>query len=166
MRGMLEKLEDCMTDVPAMLKEVKEALSTGQVVDQCSARKKVAAPADELREMAESRAKAWLSENSAADAWMADLKEFEESRESSSGAESMLTCSEVEVLTEERTHAGIAFPGMLKTEHGLSMSRERSSVRQGVEESSCRNGYRFGHGVRWDASRRDGGGEADAQAAH
>ena len=60
--------------------------------------------------MAESQAKAWLAENSAADVWMAELKEFEESRESSSGAERMLTCSEVEVLTEERTHAGIVFP--------------------------------------------------------
>ena len=131
---MLEKLEGCMTDVLAMLKEVKEAVSTGQVVDQCSAEKKVEDPADELREMAESRAKAWLAENSAADAWMAELKEFEESRESSSGTESMLTCSEIEVLAEERTHAGIVFPGMLKTEHVLSMSRERSSVRQGTEE--------------------------------
>ena len=54
-----------MTDVLAMLKEVKEAVSTGQVVDQCSA-EKVEDPADELREMAESRAKAWLAENSAA----------------------------------------------------------------------------------------------------
>ena len=41
---------------------------------------------------------------------MAELREFEESRESSSGAESMLTCSEVELLTEERTHAGIVSP--------------------------------------------------------
>ena len=65
---------------------------------------------------------------------MDEWKEFEESRESSSGAESMLTCSEVEVLTEERTHAGIVFPGILKTEHGLSMSGERSCVRQGAEE--------------------------------
>ena len=96
-----------MTDVLAMLKEVKEAVSTGQVVDQCSAEKKVEDPANELRELAESRAKAWLAENSAAEAWMAELKEFEESRESSSGAESMLTCSEVELLTEERTLAGI-----------------------------------------------------------
>ena len=37
--GMLEKLEGCMTDVLALLREVKEAVSTGQVVDQCSARK-------------------------------------------------------------------------------------------------------------------------------
>ena len=105
--GMLEKLEGRMTDALAMLKEVKEAVSAGQVADQCSAVKKVEDPADELREMAESRAKAWLAENSAADAWMAELKEFEESRENSSGAESMLTCSEVELLTEERFHAGI-----------------------------------------------------------
>ena len=34
------------------------AVSTRQVVDQCSAEKKVEDPADELREMAESRAKA------------------------------------------------------------------------------------------------------------
>ena len=115
-----------MTDVLAMLKEVKDAVSTGQVVDQCSAEKKVEDPADELREMAESRAKAWLAENSAADAWMAELKEFEESRENSSGAESMLTCSEVELLTEERTHAGIVSPSQ--------MFRDRSSVRQGAEE--------------------------------
>ena len=121
---MLEKLEGCMTDVLAMLMEVKEAVSIGQVVDQCSAGKKVEDPGDELKEMAESRA---------AKAWMAELKEFEESRESSSGAESMLTCSEVKVLTEGRTHAGIVFPGMLKTEHGLSMSRERGSVRLGAE---------------------------------
>ena len=65
---------------------------------------------------------------------MAELKEFEESRESSSGAESMLTCSEVEVRTEERTRAGIDSPGTLKTEHGFSMSGERSSVRKGTEE--------------------------------
>ena len=38
-----------MTDVFAMLKEGKEAVSTGQVVDQCSAEKKVEDPADELR---------------------------------------------------------------------------------------------------------------------
>ena len=82
-----------MKDVLAMLKEVKEAVSTGQVVDQCSAEKKVEDPADELREMAESRAKASQAENSAADAWMAEFKEFGESRENSSGAESMLTCS-------------------------------------------------------------------------
>ena len=124
--GMLEKLEGCMTDVLAILKEVKEAVSTGQLVDQCSAEKKVEDLADELREMAESRAKAWQAENSAADAWMAELKEFEESRESSSGAESMLTCSEVEVLTEERTPAGIVFLPQVV--------RERSSVRQEVEE--------------------------------
>ena len=124
--GVLEKLEGCMTVVLAMLKEVKEPVSTRQVVDQCSAEKKVEDPADELREMAESRAKAWLAENSAADAWMAELKDFEESRESSSGAESMLTCSEVELLTEERSHAGIVSP--------FQMFRERSSVRQGAEE--------------------------------
>ena len=76
--------------------------------------------------MAESRAKAWLAENSAADAWMAELKEFEESRENSSGAKSMLTCSEVELLTEERTHAGIVSPSQ--------MFRERSSMRQVAEE--------------------------------
>ena len=124
--GVLEKLEGCMTVVLAMLKEVKEPVSTRQVVDQCSAEKKVEDPADELREMAESRAKAWLAENSAADAWMAELKDFEESRESSSGAESMLTCSEVELLTEERSHAGIVSP--------FQMFRERSSVRQGAQE--------------------------------
>ena len=89
-------------------------------------KEKVEDPADELREMAESRAKAWQAESSAAEAWMAELKEFEESRESSSGAESMLTCSEVEVLAEERNHAGIVF--------GLSLSRERSIVRKGAEE--------------------------------
>ena len=133
--GMLEKLEGCMTDVLAMLKEVKEAVSTRQVVDQCSAEKKVEDPADELREMAESRAKAWLAENSAANAWMAELKEFEESRESSSGADSMLTCSEVEVLTEEWTHAGIVSPGMLKAEHWLSMRRERSRCSNSNTES-------------------------------
>ena len=55
---------------------------------------------------------------------MAELLEFEESRKSSSGAESMLTCSEVELLTEERTHAGIVSP--------FQMFRERSSVRQGA----------------------------------
>ena len=38
-------------------------------------------------------------------------------------------------LTEERTHAGIVFPGTLKTEHGLSMSRETSSVRKGTERT-------------------------------
>ena len=54
--GMLDKLEGCMTDVLAMLKEMKEAVSTGQVVDQCSAEKKVEDPANELREVAESRA--------------------------------------------------------------------------------------------------------------
>ena len=124
--GMLEKLEGCMTDVLAMLKEAKEAVSTGQVVDQCSAEKKVEDEGDELREMAESRAKAWLAENSAADAWMAELKEFEESRENSSGAESMLTCSEIELLAEERTHAGVVSPSQ--------MFRERSSVREGAEE--------------------------------
>ena len=113
-----------MTDVLAKLKEVKEAVSTGQSAENDED------SADELMEIGESRATAWLAENSAADAWMAELKEFDESRESSSGAKCMLTCSEVEVLTEERTHAGIVFPGMLKTEHGLSMSRERSSVRQ------------------------------------
>ena len=53
---------------------------------------------------------------------MAELKEFEESRENSSGAESMLTCSEVELLTEERTHAGIVSPSQIL--------RERSSMRQ------------------------------------
>ena len=53
---------------------------------------------------------------------------------SSSGAESMLTCSEVEVPTEERTHAGIVFPGMLKTGYLRSLIGERSSVRQGAEE--------------------------------
>ena len=120
--GMLEKLEGCMTDVLATLKDVKEAVSAGQLADQWSAVKKVEDPADELREMAESRAKAWLAENSAADAWMAELKEFEESRENNSGAESMLTCSEVELLTEERTHAGIVSPSQIL--------RERSSMRQ------------------------------------
>ena len=122
MRGMLEKLQSCMTDVLAMLKEVKEAVSAGQGADQCSAGKKVEDPADELREMAESRAKAWLAENSAADAWTAELKEVEESRENSSGVEIMLTCSEVELLTEERTHAGIVSPSQ--------NVRERSSMRQ------------------------------------
>ena len=40
MRGMLEKLEGCVTDVLAILEEVKEAVSAGQVADQCSAVKK------------------------------------------------------------------------------------------------------------------------------
>ena len=100
----------------------------GQVVDQCSAVKNVEDPADELREMAESRAKAWLAENSAADSWMAELKEFDESREkNSSGAESMLTCSEVDLLTEERTHAGIVSPSQILrtslTRYALAWSR-------------------------------------------
>ena len=117
-----------MTDVLAMLKEVKEAVSAGQVADQCSAVKKVEDPADELREMAESRAKAWLAENSAADAWMAELFEVEELWENSSGAESMLTCSEVELLTEERTHAGIVSHSQI--------FMERSSMRQESQDES------------------------------
>ena len=49
--GVLEKLQGHMTDVLAMLKEVKEAVSTKPVVDQCAAEKKVEDPADELKEM-------------------------------------------------------------------------------------------------------------------
>ena len=45
MPGMLEKLEGCLTDVLAMLKEVKEAVSARQVADQCSAVMKVKDPA-------------------------------------------------------------------------------------------------------------------------
>ena len=146
--GVLEKLEGHMTDLLAMLKEVKIAVSTAHMVDQCAAKKKVEDPADELREMAESRAKAWQAENSAAEAWMAELKEeekeFEESRVSSSGAESMLTYSEVKALTEERTHAGVVFPGIFKSDHWLSMRWETSGVRQGAR------------GTRRDAPRHDG----------
>ena len=111
-----------MTDVLAMLKEVKEAVSTGQVVDQCSAGKKVEDPADELKKMAESRAKAWLAENSAVDASMADLKEFEESRESSSGAESMLTCIEVEY--DPREAEGREGSRLLKAAGGVREAAE------------------------------------------
>ena len=50
------------------------------------------------------------------------MKEVEESRENSSGAEIMLTRKEVELLTEERTHAGIVSPSQ--------NVRERSSMRQ------------------------------------
>ena len=106
--GTTSPREMCEPSVNGVLelKEVKEAVSTGHVVNQCSAEKKVEDPADELRGMAESRAMAWQAEKSAAEAWMDELKEFEESRMSSSGAESMLTYSDVEVLPEERTHAG------------------------------------------------------------
>ena len=132
--GVLEKLEGHMTDVLAMLKEVKIAVSTAHMVDQCSARKEVEDLADELREMSESRATAWQAENSAAEAWMAELKEFQESRVSSSCAESMLTNREVEALTEERTQAGSVFPNIFKVEHWLSMRWETSGVRQGAGE--------------------------------
>ena len=78
-----------MTDLLAMLKDVNEAVSTKPVVDQRSADKEVEDPADELKEVAETRAKALQAENTTAEARMVDLKESEESRTSSFGAKGM-----------------------------------------------------------------------------
>ena len=131
--GVLEKLESYMTNLLAILTEVKEAVSTKPVLDQRSAEKMVEDPADELKEMAEAREMAGQAENAAAVAEMADLKQFEESRTRSIGTVGMqLVYGEIEALTEERSHAGDVFPGVLKTEHWLSMIGERNIVRQGA----------------------------------
>ena len=64
---------------------------------------------------------------------MADLKDFEESRTSSFGTEGLqMVYGEIEALTEERSHAGNVFPEVLKTEHWLSVTRDRNSARHGV----------------------------------
>ena len=82
-RAERDKLEGHMTEVLAMLTEAKKAVSTKLVADQCFVERGVEDPADERKELAETRAKAWQAENSAPEARMADLKEFEESRTSS-----------------------------------------------------------------------------------
>ena len=130
-----------------------------------SADKKVEDPADELKEMAEARAKAWQAETSAAEAWMAELLEFEESRMSSSGADGE---------TEAANGGADSCWGRLSRN-----SQNRALALNDKRKEHCetrRDGYSCGHrqtnrqtdehGARWVASRWDGGGEADAQATH
>ena len=80
---VVEKLEEHMMQLLAMLTEVKEAMLTKPLADQRSAETGVEDPASQLMELAEARARAWQAENAAAEARMADFKVFEESRTSS-----------------------------------------------------------------------------------
>ena len=114
---------------------MKEDVSSKPLLDQRSGEKRVEDPADELKEMAEVRAKTWQAESTAAEVRMADLKEFEESRTSSFGTEGLqMVYGEIEALTEERSHAGNVFPEVLKTEHWLSVTRDKRVTVKGLRQ--------------------------------